>query len=316
MVSQSIIKTIRPSQNFIFNKLVVMFLISTVLSVTAFSTPNRICVGANLHDSAYGMSSTQLGHFQKNLTENRNRGVAYKDRLDRVKAAVEHRNQNLKFPTGHDSKSIAQTIVWAAECTGNDFTILSSIQSVESGYCSDLTGGGADSGCSQLSVRKGASVAEMKSQLDITGGDKGAEPRVTTAAREMILSCLNNDESQLQSFLDFYARDYADIKSDLRNGRNVYFDILAGAIYLKFVTALAGGYIVPGDAPGGIARYNGGGVPNYLGKVEGAGQAEGRLYEIKESCIEDQFTPSVLEEACDVMGLQGDMCNRVNGISI
>lgn len=294
----------------------VLLLLILGLSFNASSNSNLVCEDATVHDSAYGMSNTQLNRFESNLTENRNRGVSYRDKVKRVKEAVEYRNGNLGFPAGHDSQSIAEAAVWAANCTGNDFTVFAAILSVESGYCGDLVGGGSDSGCSQLSARRGASVHELKSQLNISGGDGSANPDVTRAARNMVLSCFNNDRTQYNAFMEFYGRTFDEIKRDLRRGTNVYFDVLMGAIYLKFVTSLAGGYMVPGDAPGGIARYNGGGVPNYLGKVQGTGQAEGRLEQISGSCYQDNFSPNVLGEACGTMGLQGALCNSVSGIEI
>ncbi len=286
------------------------------LNFSFIANAGLVCPNSILRDSAYGMSNSQLVRFKSNLTENRNRGVTRSEKVTRVKEAVEHRNGNLGFPVGHDSQSVAEAAVWAAGCTGNDFSVFAAILSVESGYCGDLRGGGADSGCSQLSVRKGASVHELKSQLNLKGGDGKANPDVTQAAKDMVMTCLNNDKSQYDAFMTFYNRPFEEIKTDLRSGQNVYFDVLMGALYLKFVTALAGGYIVPGDSPGGIARYNGGGVPNYLGKVQGLNQGEGRLEQISGTCYEDKFTPNVLGEACGTMGLKGELCNSVSGIEI
>lgn len=270
---------------------------------TADVSNKMICEGAEQTDIAWGMSPSARDIFTSNLTEPANRNYTKDQKRAAVKRAVERYHSGAG---GYSPAQIARAIVWAADCTGNDFKWFAGIIGNESLYCKTRVGSGGDAGCGQFT---GAAITSMKLQLKLPSRPRGqidtASPRATVAMKDMVKSCYERYDGMVDGsegpgdealFYNIMDRSHSGLKDVFRRASAMHVDILASAIFLKFNVALAGGYTVPGSAPGGIARYNGGGVRNYLSHIRNQAQH----IDVNYSCVEDVYTPSVAGFACEV----------------
>jgi len=262
-----------------------------------------ICDGAESTEAAWGMSPSAHKVFTANMTELENRNYT----KDQKRSAVERAMRPYHNGTGgYSREQIARAIIWASDCTGNDFKWFAGLVGNESSYCSAREGRGGDSGCGQFT---GAAIDSMKLQLKLPSRLRGsidtASPRATAAMKDMIASCYQKYDGMVDGsegpgsaalFYNVMDRSHSGIKSVFQRASAMHVDLLASAIFLKFNVALAGGYTVPEDVPGGVARYNGGGVPNYLSHVK----SKVDLINVDYSCVEDTYTQKVAESACEL----------------
>ena len=203
------------------------------------------------------------------------------------------------------------------DCTSNDFKWFAAIIGHESSYCKNRKGAGGDSGCGQFTS---AAIDSMKLQLKLPSRTRGskdtASPRATKAMKEMISSCYkaydgmvdgSEGEGNEDLFYSVMDRQVESLKSVFRKASAMHVDILASAIFLKFQVALAGGYILPGTKRGGIAKYNGGGTKDYLKHIRKKAKNI-KVNKVNYSCIEDTYTSSVAEFACEIDNEDPDAC--------
>ncbi len=159
--------------------------------------------------------------------------------------------------------SVAKKIQWAAECTGNDFTMLAAIIKGESMYCHLLHNkGGGDSGCGQFTS---ASIDFFKNQLRVSGRKENGHPLMKRTIEDIMDRCAPGSSFVNENSLaELFDKSKEDIRAELRTAKNLSLDILATAIYLKFYYSVSGFYYnAASSAPGALSRYNGGGVANY-----------------------------------------------------
>jgi len=283
-------------------KLTTVVVFSGSVLSTAHAT-KMVCEGSTQTDIAWGMSPSAHRIFTANMTEPANRRYS----KDQKRSAVERAMRPYHDGTGGYSRAqIAKAIIWAADCTGNDFKWFAGLVGNESNYCSARVGSGGDSGCGQFT---GAAIDSMKLQLKLSSRRRGsidtASPRSTAAMKEMISSCYQKYDGMVDGsegpgseklFYNVMNRSHSGLKSVFRKASAMHVDLLASAIFLKFNVSLAGGYTVSGSAPGGIARYNGGGVQNYLGHIK----KKAARINVNYTCVEDDYTPAVAEFACAI----------------
>lgn len=262
-----------------------------------------ICEDSNLYDAAWGMSPNAHRIFTSDLSEPANSRLSKDQKRAAVKRAIERYHSGAG---GYTSEQIARAIVWAADCTGNDFKWFAAVVGNESLYCSTRLGSGGDSGCGQFTT---PALISLKLQMKLPSRPRGnvdtASPRSTQAMKEMVSSCYQRYDGMVDGsqgpgsealFYNVLDKDISSIKNIFQRASAMHVDILATAIFLKFNVALAGGYTVPGSAMGGIARYNGGGVSNYLSHI----QKQRGYIQSNFMCVEDTYTISVEAAACDL----------------
>lgn len=275
---------------FVFKFIVGLGFIATSLQTQAQSL---ICEGAESHDIAWHFNNNQIRTLQSNKTEPRNVGVSTSEKIRRVESRVKAYHSSVN---GVSASKIAETIVWAAECTGNDFTYFAALLEVESNLCKDRHNrGGGDSGCGQFTS---AAINEFKNQMKLPGqqANNNAVKQVTDSLHQMARTCFSNagDSKRYDDFIALYSGSRSHIQNTLRAGHHLDLDILGAAMYLKIMVGLAGGYTVPGNAAGGIARYNGGGDRNYVSKVTS------KVQNVDFICYEDHYTPDVQSVSCEL----------------
>ncbi|MGH1468883.1 MAG: hypothetical protein ACRBBP_08410 [Bdellovibrionales bacterium] len=286
--------------------------VSRILGLAAFlmcsasmaeTSGKMICEGAEQTDVAWGMSPSAHRIFTSNLMEPANSRYTKDQKRSAVEKAIRRYHTGAG---GYSPAQIARAIIWASDCTGNDFKWFAGIIGNESLYCSTRQGAGGDSGCGQFT---GDAIASMKLQLKLPSRQRGsidtASPRSTQAMRDMVKSCYQRYDGMVDGsegkgsealFYNVMDRSHSGLKSVFRRASAMHVDILASAIFLKFNAALAGGYTVSGSRPGGIARYNGGGVSNYLSHIQ---RHRGKI-NVDYSCVEDTYTSDVAGFACEL----------------
>lgn len=277
----------------ISHALIMIFTLSTYAGSTVFAAPVICENGASVDSAAWSFTSNHKRIFTSDRTEPRNEGVSTSEKKSRVLKRIKKYHNGV---SGMDASELAATIVWASECTGNDFTYLAGVFEVESMYCKARhnTGGG-DSGCGQFTS---AAINVLKNQLRLPGQQKNnnASLDAKKSIEGMIKNCYAKigQPERYKDFINLFKKDRTAIQSKLRAGTDLDIDILASAVFLKFMVALAGGYIVPGSKPGGLAMYNGGGVPNYAGKVNDRAQNVSYL------CVEDEYSAVIGNISCSI----------------
>ncbi len=275
------------------------------LSVAKFS-PKMICNKPTLHNAAWQMNSKTRSTFISNLTEPENEQYTKEQRVAVVNSAIK------KYHSGVDNyttKQIAKAIIWASDCTGNDFKWFAGIIGNESLYCKSRLGKGGDSGCGQFT---GAAIDSIKLQLKLKSRPKGkldtASSISTKAMENMVKSCYESYDGIVDGsegpgneelFYNVMNRSHKNLKIVFQKATAMHVDILASAIFLKFNAAIAGGYIIPGSRPGGIARYNGRGIRNYLRKVIRTVNRD-LFIPMTYTCVEDWYTLEIVAFACQI----------------
>lgn len=264
------------------------------LPLGAVASPQMVCEGTTSYDIAWSFGNRQHSIFVSDRTEERNIGVSTTSKkqriLNRIQAYHNGINNVISAP------ELADTIAWAAECTGNDFTYLSAIFEAESNFCLHRhnTGGG-DSGCGQFTS---SPINELKSQLRLPGQQRNnnASQLAKSTIEEMVRSCFEKagTPGRYNDFMNLFSQNRSHIQQVFRAGTDVDIDVLASAVFLKLMVSVTGGYIVPGTAPGGIWRYNGGGVSNYVSKITGNAQ------KVNFTCEEDLYSDQVGALACEL----------------
>ena len=278
---------------------------------SAHAGSKMICEGNERIDIAWAMSLSAHEIFTSNLMEPVNRRYSKDQKRAAVKKAILKHHDGAG---GYSPSEIARALVWASDCTGNDFKWFAAIIGNESSYCKNRKGAGGDSGCGQFT---NAAIHSMKLQLKLPSRKSGdidtASPIATKAMKEMISSCykvydgmVDGSEGEGNEDLFYRVMDskISELKSVFRKASAMHVDILASAIFLKFQVALAGGYILPGTKLGGIARYNGRGTRGYLKHIIG----KAKNIKVNYSCIEDTYTSSVAEFACEIDNEDPDAC--------
>ncbi len=223
--------------------------------------PNA-CHVDQIHKAAWGMSKAGRERFLSDATLSGNRSASDGEIFERLHKSVKAQYGGEKGRFG-DATSVAKKIQWAAECTGNDFTMLAAVIKGESGYCQFLHNkGGGDSGCGQFTS---ASINFYKNQLRVSGRIENGHPRLKQSIEDLMVRCApGSSYVQEDSLANFFDQSKDKIRQDLRTGKNLSLDILATAIYLKFYYSVSGFYYnASSSAPGALSRYNGGGVANY-----------------------------------------------------
>lgn len=292
------------------NKNIFKLLLSfSFLTLPSMSSAKLICEGASLHKSAWGYSNSNRNIFTGNLSEPRNANLSKAQKKEKVLKRIKRYHNGLPTIT---ADNLAELVVWAADCTGNDISYLSAIIEHESFYCKDrYNEGGGDSGCGQFTS---APINVFKNQMRLAGQqtNNNASRQANTDFREMIGSCYSRLEgtslaggqtaaTMANNFISLYGNSSSHIRRKLRSGDYMHTDILSTAIFLKFMTAKAGGYIVPGSAPGGLALYHSGPHKSYASQVNGIAR------QTNFTCVEDDYTPSVSETVCE-MDSNPDLC--------
>lgn len=262
-------------------------------SFTSHAANPLICEGAESFDIAWHLNNNQVRTLQANKTEPRNVDVSRAEQKRRIENRVKAYHSGVN---GVSTGGIADLVVWAAACTGNDFTYLAGVLETESMYCKNRHNkGGGDSGCGQFTT---VALKELKSQMRLPGqqANNNAVREVTETLHNMAKNCFAQagNSKRYDDFITLFSKSNSDIQKNLRAGQNLDLDILASALYLKFMVALGGGYLVSGQKAGGIARYNGGGDKNYVSKVTGAVQ------KVDFTCYEDEYTPYVQAISCEM----------------
>lgn len=276
------------------------FALKMAVSLSFFATSftsyaaKLICEdGATSHDIAWHYNNNQVRTLRADKTEPRNAGVSASEQKRRIENRIKAYHNGVN---GYSSGQIADMVSWAASCTGNDFTYLAGVLEVESRYCLNRHNkGGGDSGCGQFTT---VAIKEFKSQMRLPGqqAKNNAVKAVTDTLHQMAKDCFaqTGDSKRYNDFIALYSKSASDLQKNLRAGKDLDLDILASAMYLKLMVALGGGYTVPGNAKGGIARYNGGGNPSYVSHVTGA------VNKVNYTCYEDLYTEDVQALACEL----------------
>ena len=113
----------------------------------------------------------------------------------------------------------------------------------------------------------------------------------------------NKQKGSAEGFIELFSGSRSGVKTTFLNGNHLHYDILAGAIYLKFKSALAGGYW-PNKTAGVSSYYrNRGGVYLYnSSKRAKAHSNKVKRYaeNVNLVCFEDNYTNDVLEAMCAI----------------
>lgn len=282
-----------------------------------------VCDRHQFHRVGLQLTTTAKQNFLKNdQRPQAQKTMTHEQKVQKVLAAIEkvHAKKGIEEKTGgYTKEQYANTIVWAADCTGNDLKWVASIIGHESAFCGwrisqSKTGG--DAGCGQWTPD---GLNEVKNQLRVSNrkgsGSKGAYGTLHSMLKQCYAEYGNwvpgsGGAGNYQGFLNVMGQPNGrrikgtetfpkgTIREDFRHARAVDADILAVGILLKVKAAQAGGYVVAGSKPGGIASYNGGGVKGYYGKVNSFGNKY--LHSIDVDCLEDTYTSEVAELACEM----------------
>jgi len=223
--------------------------------------PNA-CHMNDLKQAAWGLSQTGRNRFLSDATLPGNLSASDSEIYERLVTDIRKTYGGEKGNFG-EADSIARKIQWAAECTGNDFTMLAAIIKGESMYCHLLHNkGGGDSGCGQFTS---ASINFFKNQLRLSGRIENGHPRMKATIEDVMTKCApGSSYVNENSLAELFNKSKGEIRSELRGGKNLSLDILATAVYLKFYYSIAGFYYdATSSAAGALSRYNGGGVANY-----------------------------------------------------
>lgn len=255
--------------------------------------------------AAWGLSQSNSRRFLQDATLPGNKGLSDGEVHDRLLSSIEsmYKARGLSEGPFVSASSLASKIQWAAECTGHDFSMLAAVVKVESAYCSLMHNkGGGDSGCGQFT---GASIGFFKNQLRLPGRKENGSALMKKTIEEVVSRCApGSSYVNENSLVELFSKSDADIRNELRSGKNISVDLMATAIYLKFYYAISGFYYnASSSQPGALSRYNGGGVADYGKKINGhATKIDGQV------CSKDpQYLRQIEDAACELSG-DSDIC--------
>ncbi len=240
-----------------------LLLIICTLLTTPAQAEKLYCGFANVYNAAWSFSANAQARFVRNYTEPRNANVSQSQKEVRVLRVINKYHRGLSGII--TDEALAKLIVWAADCTGHDFTYLAALVEQESSMCKVRlsTSGGGDSGCGQFTS---PAINVIKNQMRLPGKKDGAaNPRAKELMEQMVHRCHNSyplksnksAATRTQEFIHLMSQSKSHIKGVFRNGSQISQDLIATSIFLKFLVARTGGYIVPGSSPGALASYNG-----------------------------------------------------------
>lgn len=290
---------------------------TTVLAATAVADSNlpskMICEGATSTDIGYRLNDSKVAKFNKDMRSSLQKEMSTDEKVRRITEAIKRKHDGTG---GYTPEQIAKTIVWAADCTGNNLKFWSAMIMHESSFCGDrLNERGGDAGCGQFTS---IAIKELQHQLQVpTAGGSGSSG-ARDAMRDMVKSCYSTyggwtdgsvAKGGYDNYMSFMNRPIGDfnrgraepfargtIKEALKNARAMHAGLLSSALLLKFYVGLQGGYTVPGSGWGGIAKYNGGGVKDYYSRIKG----EFQYLPVSQSCVADEYTAQVMQKSCEM----------------
>lgn len=244
---------------------VTTLLIAVLATMTAPALAEKqYCHYGDIYESAWSFSSNAQARFVRNFTEPRNANVSQSEKERRVLKVINKYHQGLSGVITDDA--LAKLIVWASDCGGHDFTYFAALVEQESSMCKVRlsTSGGGDSGCGQFTS---PAFNVLKNQMRLPGQQRNnnANRRAKELMEQMVQRCMQSyplrdgrtASARTQSFIDLMSKSIPHIKGVFRNGSQISNDLVATSLYLKFLVARTGGYIIPGSAPGALASYNG-----------------------------------------------------------
>lgn len=133
---------------------------------------------------------------------------------------------------------LATLIVNISEKIGVDYQILAAVAKKESYFCRVRHNKkGGDSGCMQFTT---PALTELKHQFGLAGPGK-----YSPGTPEALFYLLGKyyeptNKDKIEAFKEWISSDINKIKIGLRRGDSFENDLLAGALYLKFLLSLAG----------------------------------------------------------------------------
>ena len=273
----------------------------------ALTSLANVCQENTLHESAWGLRDSQARTFLSDATLPGNLGASDGEIRDRLEASISKFYRARGKSSNYTSaSSLAAKIQWAAQCTGNDFSMLAGIIKVESAYCSLLHNkGGGDSGCGQFTS---AAIGYYRNQLRLPGRKENGSTNMKNSIEELMRRCApGSSYVEEDSLHKLFSMDKTSIRKPLRNGENISLDILATAIYLKFYYSISGEgfyYDATTSGPGALSRYNGGGFAGYGKKINGeAMKIDAQMCQKDESYLE-----SIEEAACE-LSVDKEVCD-------
>jgi hypothetical protein len=271
----------------------------------SFSTMANVCQENALQKTAWGLSNSQARTFLSDATLPGNLSASDGEVRDRLVNSISSFYRARGASSSYVSAdSLAAKIQWAAQCTGNDFSMLAGIIKVESAYCSLLHNkGGGDSGCGQFTS---AAIGFYRNQLRLPGRKENGSTNMKNTIETIMRNCASGSTYvQEDSLHKLFSESKASIREKLRGGHNISLDVLATAIYLKFYYSISGFYYKATDSrPGALSRYNGGGFAGYGKKMNGvAHQINGEVCEKDESYLEE-----IQEATCD-LSMDKEVCD-------
>lgn len=226
----------------------VCFFVSLITGASAFA--QSTCVFRNqLMSAGYLISQKQVNILRAEHRLPRNAKKLISDKVMGVEKSILNvwKKSEIK---GISAASLALLIVGVAESVGVDYQILAAIIKKESNFCMfRLNKTGGDSGCMQFTT---PALKEMKHQFGFAGSDKHSKG-VPEALGELVQKFFAQaSPARANAYIQWFNSDTEKIKNSLRNESNFDFDILSGALFLKFTLANASG-----DYGTAVRNYNG-----------------------------------------------------------
>lgn len=203
-----------------------------------------------MYEAGWQISGPKMSVLRDSRKLDRNKGVsssAMETRIENhINSFVKESGRDLK---GITANKLANIIVRAADATGVDATVLTSIVKKESIFCVDrYNEGGGDSGCMQFTT---VAVQELKHQFGLNGaGQHGAG--VPAILKAQVMKFFAPNPSREAAFYSWLRSSTNNMRVSLRTGSNQDIDILAGAILLKINLAVS-----RGNYAAALQAYNG-----------------------------------------------------------
>lgn len=219
-------------------------------------------------------------------------GLSREQIISRIRGAILKGNSN---PRGTTVDALASEIYLAADSWGVDPFIFTAIVWNESVFNVDaLNRGGGDSGLTQMTS---AALDELREQYK-----KNTVGAVLYEQSDRYFNALSPDDWVSWVTAPGGIRDKG---ATLRNGsRALGYALASGASLLKIYLAVKNG-----NYRQAITQYNGGGVRNYYGHING------RLQQIDSTCNQEAINANifnVLEKVCSMADSQDGCADYVN----
>lgn len=296
---------------------VTTILIAVLATMTSPALAEKqYCQFGDIYDAAWSFSSNAQRRFVRNFTEPRNANVSQSEKERRVLRVINKYHQGLSGVISDDG--LAKLIVWASDCTGHDFTYYAALVEQESSMCKVRlsTSGGGDSGCGQFTS---PAINVIKNQMRLPGRkDNAANPQAKVLMEQMVRRCMDSyplrggksGSQRTNEFIHLMSQSIGHIKGVFRNGSQISNDLIATAVFLKFLVARTGGYIIPGAAPGALASYN--------GKSAYANWVRNKANNVSMVCTDDSAELAMGYSACMMSDNPGaclaDLEDHANGV--